>query len=140
MKRFIIWAAITHHLFVACLLLLSPSVASVSSVHLLTKLFGIYPLIFILIFSSVTALVGLINQKYKFWFLIQQAILCITMIGAFIVIYNSAYSDGVIRSREFIAADQSIYIVMFVWHTIALLDWYKVIDFGAKRETLGVVK
>ena len=123
--------AAAHHLTVVAMLLQSPAVLGVSSVAMLSRIFGGQRgVIVALLAASAASVYGIFSSKpiARFAALPQQFILFVTAVGAGEIILGGMYADGVPRPREFIGADQSIYVWMFVWHTLALLEWFGVFD------------
>ena len=65
-------------------------------------------------------------MSYSKWLLLPQfLVLVAAMNGAMLAIWNSAFADGVIRSRPFIAADQMIYIVIPWVYGLVVLEIYE---------------
>ena len=129
--RWIILLAISQHITVAVLLMASPSVMGVSSVSLIGQIAGgRVAVIDALMVAAVGASYSLLVDKphAHFFAIPQQFILFITAFGAVSVSLAGMYADGVPRPREFIAADQSIFVWLFIWHLIALLEMFGLFD------------
>ena len=78
----------------------------------------------ILIISTLLATVGFLSSNFiiKVLFLIpQQVLLTISAVGCFNAMYNSAFADGVERTRWFIILDQSPVMLFWIGHTIVLV-------------------
>lgn len=78
----------------------------------------------IILATACLSIYELVMNRHVTFFIPQFLLLVIGAFGAAEAITQSAFADGVIRSRSFIAADQSIYIVLALIYGIALLEIY----------------
>ncbi len=76
----------------------------------------------ILVMVALLSIYQLATGTSKWLFLPQFFMLIIAMGGAVLAISNSAFADGVVRSRAFIAADQLIYIILPWIYGIVILE------------------
>lgn len=138
----IIWLAISvHALWGVLLLIYGSSVTGVTAIHHTTMLIADPTLLgwaYVAVAVSATAgMIGAFDRLTRSclggeWthgvrlleLMPQQALLIFSAVGAAIAIGNSAFADGVARSREFIAADQCQAILLAVFHTCAVLEPY----------------
>ena len=67
----------------------------------------------------------------------QQYFLMMSALGAIVCIVNSAFADGVVRSRAFIFVDQLPIVVATVLHTFALIEIYA---YDSLMRFIGVFK
>ena len=99
------------------------------------------------IFFALLSAASLWMHEKKFFGLLlcmpQQYLTTLSAGSSLQCIINSAYADGVIRSRIFIASDQSIYIAMDLAHALALNSIYnydKVATFWQRVDNLFIKK
>lgn len=81
-----------------------------------------------IIFIIISVCVG-IELKFHWRYsmigvLLQHIVLTMSAITAAICVINSAYADGVIRSRLFILSDQFPAILMSIIHTVGIVKVY----------------
>ena len=97
----------------------------------------------LLLFVSALAIFGKVRWKRGgklFWSLLpQQASLMVTAWVAWVCIMNSAYADGVLRPRDFIATDQLGNIIPAVVHSFyviwVFIDWCNPATKGQKEQS-----
>lgn len=78
---------------------------------------------------ALLAFTGLFNHKWPKWIdclmvLPQQFILIMSANGAINAIINSQFADGVIRPQAFIFCDQLPSILVAIFHTISILQYW----------------
>ena len=121
-----IWLAISQHLLWAGCLLYSAEPLGVTSIHHVSgSIGGRIPAIIVMSAVSITAAVGLIRNSRTIslaCLLPQQFVLMYSAFGACVAIYNSTFADGVVRSREFLVADQFGWALLAIAHTVAVLQ------------------
>ncbi len=80
-------------------------------------------LVIVLISAAILSMAGLISRLP--WTVVllmpQQSLLLISAFGAFAAIVGSQYADGIMRPREFIAADQIGVILGALGHAGAII-------------------
>jgi hypothetical protein len=121
----------TLHLAQGFLLLLDKTAGNTTSAHLLLKYVPYAPLAgIVMIVAALMAMVELVyfhhipNTKSVTLLLPQQVILIMAAGSAIEAIFQSHFADGVIRSRAFIVADQSVYILLAFFYTMAIIEVY----------------
>ena len=110
------WALIpimAMHFAQGLLLAFFETAGNTTSTATLVKLIPNHTWAGIILLATVALSIYQLAKNHSKWFFFPEfLILTIAMAGASIAIYNSAFADGVIRSRPFIAADQLIYIIL----------------------------
>lgn len=128
------------HLVQGVLLLFDPTAGNTTSAHLLLKYIPYAPLAgVVMIIAAAMALYELVsrsgtargwyfhrtpNTRYLALLLPQQAILVMAAGSAIEAMVTSHFADGVIRSRAFIIADQSTYVLLAIFYTMAIIEVY----------------
>jgi hypothetical protein len=125
----IVWAAVTVHIIQGWLLIKDDSAAYVTSIshvinwlHLTPDQLGvIYITIAILAFLGWLLFpMGSVRRLVMASF--QQGFLMLAAWGAITAMLNSQFADGVVRSSEFISADQIGIVTVAFWHTVAIFN------------------
>lgn len=84
--------------------------------------------------AATLALIGLFVRPIWFILLLtpQQLLLTMSATGAIEAIWISQFADGVVRSRAFLAADQSYSIIVAIGHTAAIAShaWGRYVQRG----------
>lgn len=122
-----LWYGVSVHILWGGLLLMSPRPANTTPLglfsaapHLITAA--------LMLTAAVTAVAGLMQpapgMRSLGLLLPQQMLLLLTAFSALDAVIGSAYSDGVIRSRAFIGADQLPIVIIVVMHTAALIEMH----------------
>jgi hypothetical protein len=141
-RYIIIYTSIVHVVW-GCLLFVEDGVGRVTALTVANSIFGgLDKYMYILL--TIAAIYGLhrmdkgemitfIGIKFSPINLVwgQQLLLYLSAVAAIMSVYNSAFGDGQVRSRIFIASAQFHHVLLAVMHTIALLDLHKVY---AKKE------
>lgn len=110
------------HLFWAIAIWFDVSAASATPPSAIYRTFGSATSYLLLMASIFSALGLIVHRRWVIMFMMpQQLLLTISAIGAVIAIYTSAYADGIVRPRGFIAADQAPIIIMTVAYTISIV-------------------
>ncbi len=129
--HWIIWLAMVLHLIQGFLLLLDKTAGNTTSAHLLLKYVPYAPLAgLIMVAAALLAMVELVYFHYipntgsVILLLPQQIILIMAAGSAIQAIFLSHFADGVIRSRAFIIADQSVFILLAIFYTVAIIEVY----------------
>ena len=125
----IVWAAIFLHVTWGVLLLIDDQAANCTPIaHSLSWVQSPGLLASIYFAASGLALLGATVDigfmPALICILPQQFVLMFSSVGAMLAIYNSQFPDLVVRSRSFIAADQSIEIIVAIFHTISVVDGF----------------
>lgn len=123
----VIWMAVLMHLIWGISLLSygAPLYTTTLS-DIVTRVTPYWLAAILLITSSIMAIAGIYLEKRKprialCLLLPQQFLLFLSMGSALDAVLGSQYSDGVIRPREFILADQVYAIITTGMHTLVLL-------------------
>jgi hypothetical protein len=139
-RYLVVWYAIILHLIQGSLMVASETAGFVTSTSHVIDWSGmlVYKLglsfsvsaqtigiIYILI--ALSSLIGLaVFERYSFPRLLslipQQVFLTLAAMGAAVAIMDSAFADGVVRSRYFIGADQSPIIIAAVLHSWIMIE------------------
>lgn len=116
--------AIALHVTWAALIAIDPSAVNATAVNAIYR-FVHDPTALIVLLLSVAglAIVGLFTRVPWIVLLLipQQCILMASASGTVEAIYLAQFADGVIRSRAFLAADQSYSILAAIGHTVAII-------------------
>jgi hypothetical protein len=123
----IIWYAVLLHTLWACLLLASQKPYGATALHAYSPVPRLL-MAGILLTASVLA-AWAITRRQPSWqtlaaLLPQQAILTVSAYAAAAAVVAAHYGDGVIRPRPFILADQAPVILVFVLHTVAVVEMH----------------
>lgn len=128
-RALIIWYAIILHLLQGSLMVASDSAGWVTSTSHIRSWFGMSAEVLggLYIGIALLALLGLVAFKRLslprlLTVVPQQVFLTFAAAGAGVSIMDSAFADGVLRSRFFIAADQSPIIIAAFLHSLAVID------------------
>lgn len=55
----------------------------------------------------------------------QQFLMILAASGSLTAILSAQYGDGEFRPLSFIAADQSIHVILALWHVFVLATWFR---------------
>jgi len=127
----VIWIAAALHFIWAPLLLLDDKAAMITSIHgfvSFVEIFGLHLVpgihALILVVASFLSLEALRRPpSIKNWLLVvpQQVIVMTTAAGGWVAIMTGHYADGYPAPRAFIAADQIIFTLVGLAHTLAVM-------------------
>lgn len=121
----IITFACALHLVQALALYIDPDVVGVTSIFTIGRQLGasLAAATFLLVASLALWSQFLPNSRRKALLLIpQQLVLFISAAGAVNYIYVAHFADGVARSQAFIAADQSVTVLLAMGHFWAMVE------------------
>ena len=128
-RYLIVIYAILLHFLQGSLMIISPDAGFVTSTsHVREWLqFSTFWLGVFYVLASVFSVVGLLvfgsgSLQRLLTLLPQQLFLTLAAAGAAVAIIDSQFADGVVRSRYFIAADQSPIIIAALLHSVAVID------------------
>ncbi len=129
-KRWMLWLAVTIHLLWGILILASGEmVTAITAIHTTMSVLGTAQRVaFAYILASVLTLAAIIFEKRigvageLLCLMPQQFLLMLSAFGAINAIWISAFADGIVRARSFLAADQGIAILVAIFHTLTILE------------------
>ena len=113
------------HVWQGCWLAVGGSAANVTSIHGLVEAVGGERWVAAAMLIFVGAVAFLVTSRQPWAPLVvipQEIILALAAWSALDAIWASAFADGEVRPRPFIASDQGIYIMLFLGHTLALFS------------------
>jgi len=129
LRYLIIWYAVLLHLVQGALLIANPTAGRVTSTTHIIDWLGTTPQILGIIYIciAVSSILGLLMcNRYSVARLVslipQQVFLTLAATAASVAIYESAFGDGVVRSRYFIAADQAPIIIAAFLHSAIIIE------------------
>ena len=117
----------THFVWAVVLTIGGEPAGWCTGIHGTLKLIGnVYALAFLYAASSVLVIWSMARRKIDmFGFILcvpQQFFMMSSALGALRAIAHSEFADGVPRPWEFITNDQNLYLLIGVYHTVAILD------------------
>lgn len=125
--RWILWYGVSVHLLWGGLLLISPQPTMTTPLGLFVGAPHVLVATLMLAVAGI-AVAGLRQRvpglRSLAMLMPQQALLWLTAWSASRAVIASAYADGVLRSRTFIAADQMPIVLIVVIHTAALFEMH----------------
>ena len=124
--KWVLIPIIIMHLAQGVLLAFYETAGNTTSTATLVKLIPNHSIAGIVLIAVALLSAYQLFMGYSKWLLLPQFLaLVAAMNGATLAIWNSAFADGVIRSRPFIAADQMIYIVIPWVYGLVVLEIYE---------------
>lgn len=125
----IVWLAIAHHVIWGLLVLGWDGQIQATPISILRQIFPdnvLAPCLFIVAGFAMAGLEQMDCDKGCFWkrigyLLPQQIALMFSAWASLVAILNGHYADLEVRPRSFIAADQSIHILLAMFHTFAVV-------------------
>jgi hypothetical protein len=137
----VIWLATIHHIVWGLLLLGWNGQIQATPIAMVRNLLPSHTVALGLFIASAFAMAGLeqMNKadgslmKRIAYMLPQQAVLMLSAWSAFVAILNGHYADLEIRPRAFIAADQSIHVLLAMFHTFAIVVVAEVRHYATER-------
>ena len=120
--------AVTIHVVVGPVVMFYPEASWATNTAALRDTFGTALMTgAAMLIAGLLAAAGMIFEKrWKAWSLLflipQQWLLFLAAHGAVQAIYSSSFADGVVRPWSFIFADQFPYIILAIFHTLAIAD------------------
>lgn len=130
-----IWFAVVLHLIRGISLIYDESAGNVTSLSILLSYIPYAPLAgLVLILTALVAIVQVTYlTHYSILLLPQQVVVLLGAGSAIQAIMVGHFSDGVIRSRAFIIADQSIYILLAIFYILIYVP--EVMSWNSFRKT-----
>lgn len=129
--HWVIWLAMTLHLVQGSLLFFGDGAGNTTSAHLLLKYIPYPPVAgVVMAIAAIMALIELVyfhhmpDTRSIVLLLPQQVILVMAAGSAIEAMVNSHFADGVVRSRSFIIADQSVFVLLAIYYTLAIIEVY----------------
>lgn len=125
----IVWMAIAHHIIWGLLILGWDGQIQATPISRLRMIFPdnvLAPCLFIVAGSAMAGLEQMDCESGCFWkrvgyLLPQQIVLMLSAWSSLVAILNGYYADLEVRPRSFIAADQSVHILLAMFHTFAVV-------------------
>ncbi len=126
--NWVAWYAVAVHLVWGLGLLLSDKVAKITAIAALS--YGQYTVALLMIGAALTASLSMTkydNTRVGLTLLLpQQILLMISAGGAIVASIHGVYPDGYVSTSLFITTDQSPVVLTAVFHTLAILDKYRI--------------
>lgn len=129
-RKWVIWVAVAQHLvWFTCLIFGGPDMQTLSALWVLASYIpNNLGLACLMGFSAVTSAVGALRGKRGPWGLIwampQQVVLIISAAGCVQEIITLRLPDGSVRTLPFVLGAVSIPIILAIFHTVALIEYY----------------
>ena len=76
-----------------------------------------------------------IDRRDALCYSVQQFFMLVSAFGAFNAIRHSRFADGVVRPWAFITADQHLWLLIGIAHTIAVVDKFTVLFDRRRRDS-----
>lgn len=130
-----IWFTVVLHLIRGISLIFDESARNVTSLSILLSYIPYAPLAgLVLILTALVTIVQLTYLTHHPILLLPQQVIVLLGAGSVIqAIMVGHFSDGVIRSRAFIIADQSIYILLAIFYILIYVP--EVMSWNSFRKT-----